>query len=63
VETWTEALKFMHELLRLMTQKKGSDLFITPNFPPAIKIDGKVYAGFQPAPAAAALRRNSRARS
>jgi len=32
----------MHELLRLMTQKNGSDLFITANFPPAIKIDGKV---------------------
>ncbi|HNO14395.1 MAG TPA: PilT/PilU family type 4a pilus ATPase [Accumulibacter sp.] len=37
-----QALKFMHELLRLMTQKNGSDLFITANFPPAIKIDGKV---------------------
>jgi len=41
VET-DQALKFMHELLRLMTQKNGSDLFITANFPPAIKIDGKV---------------------
>jgi len=37
-----QALKFMHELLRLMVQKNGSDLFITANFPPAIKIDGKV---------------------
>ncbi|HPT50134.1 MAG TPA: PilT/PilU family type 4a pilus ATPase [Accumulibacter sp.] len=37
-----QALKFMHELLRLMLQKNGSDLFITANFPPAIKIDGKV---------------------
>jgi twitching motility protein PilU len=37
-----QALKFMHELLRLMAQKNGSDLFITANFPPAIKIDGKV---------------------
>lgn len=37
-----QALKFMHELLRLMTQKNGSDLFITAHFPPAIKIDGKV---------------------
>jgi len=37
-----QALKFMHDLLRLMAQKKGSDLFITANFPPAIKIDGKV---------------------
>jgi twitching motility protein PilU len=41
VET-DQALRFMHELLRLMTQKNGSDLFITANFPPAIKIDGKV---------------------
>ena len=37
-----QALKFMHDLLRLMVQKKGSDLFITANFPPAIKIDGKI---------------------
>ena len=37
-----QALKFMHDLLRLMLQKNGSDLFITANFPPAIKIDGKV---------------------
>lgn len=37
-----QALKFMHELLRLMAQKNGSDLFITANYPPAIKIDGKV---------------------
>jgi twitching motility protein PilU len=37
-----QALKFMQDLLRLMAQKNGSDLFITANFPPAIKIDGKV---------------------
>ncbi|MCM8594416.1 PilT/PilU family type 4a pilus ATPase [Accumulibacter sp.] len=37
-----QALRFMHELLRLMVQKNGSDLFITANFPPAIKVDGKV---------------------
>jgi twitching motility protein PilU len=37
-----QALKFMHDLLRLMTQKNGSDLFITAGFPPAIKIDGKI---------------------
>jgi len=35
-------MKFMHDLLRLMVQKKGSDLFITAGFPPAIKIDGKM---------------------
>ncbi len=37
-----QALKFMHDLLRLMVQKNGSDLFITAGFPPAIKIDGKI---------------------
>ena len=37
-----QAMKFMHDLLRLMSQKKGSDLFITSGFPPAIKMDGKV---------------------
>ena len=39
-----QALKFMHDLLRLMVSKRGSDLFITSGFPPAIKIDGKVVA-------------------
>jgi twitching motility protein PilU len=37
-----QALKFMHDLLRLLTQKNGSDLFVTANFPPAIKVDGRV---------------------
>ncbi len=37
-----QALKFMHDLLRLMEQKKGSDLFITAGFPPAVKIDGRI---------------------
>lgn len=37
-----QALKFMHDLLRLMLQKNGSDLFITAGFPPAIKIDGRI---------------------
>lgn len=37
-----QALKFMHDLLRLMVQKNGSDLFITVGFPPAIKVDGKI---------------------
>ena len=32
----------MQDLLRLMIQKNGSDLFITSGFPPAIKIDGKI---------------------
>ena len=37
-----EALKFIYQLLNMMMQKKGSDLFITAGFPPAIKIDGKM---------------------
>jgi twitching motility protein PilU len=37
-----QAVKFMHDLLRLMIGKKASDLFITVAFPPAIKVDGKV---------------------
>lgn len=37
-----QATKFMYDLLRLMVSKKGSDLFITSEFPPAFKIDGKV---------------------
>ena len=37
-----EGLKFMYQLLTMMMQKKGSDLFITAGFPPAIKIDGKM---------------------
>jgi len=32
----------MLDLLKLMRQKNGSDLFITVGFPPAIKIDGKM---------------------
>lgn len=37
-----QATKFMNDLLRLMTSKNGSDLFITADFPPAFKIDGKI---------------------
>ena len=37
-----QALKFVQDLLKLMVSKKGSDLFITAGFPPAIKIDGKI---------------------
>ncbi|MBC3876331.1 MULTISPECIES: PilT/PilU family type 4a pilus ATPase [Undibacterium] len=37
-----QATKFMHDLLRLMLSKNGSDLFITADFPPAFKIDGRV---------------------
>jgi len=37
-----QAIKFVHELLRVMVSKKASDLFITAGFPPAFKIDGKI---------------------
>jgi twitching motility protein PilU len=37
-----QAIKYMRDLLKLMVDKKGSDLFITVEFPPAIKVDGKV---------------------
>ena len=36
------ATQFIHELLSLLVQQKGSDLFITADFPPALKIDGKI---------------------
>ncbi|HZR70982.1 MAG TPA: PilT/PilU family type 4a pilus ATPase [Burkholderiales bacterium] len=37
-----QATKFMYDLLKLMLSKRGSDLFITAGFPPAIKVDGKM---------------------
>jgi len=37
-----QASKFINDLLRLMVSRKGSDLFLTAEFPPAIKVDGKV---------------------
>ena len=37
-----QATKFINDLLRLMISRNGSDLFITADFPPAIKVDGKV---------------------
>jgi twitching motility protein PilU len=37
-----QAIRFMYDLLRALVAKKGSDLFITANFPPAMKIDGKM---------------------
>jgi twitching motility protein PilU len=37
-----QAIKFVHELLRVMISKKASDLFITAGFPPAFKVDGKM---------------------
>ncbi len=37
-----QASKFINDLLRLMISRNGSDLFITAEFPPGIKVDGKV---------------------
>src|SRR5204862_2928218 len=37
-----QATKFIYDLLRALLAKKGSDLFITAGFPPAMKIDNKM---------------------
>ncbi|MDR2164339.1 MAG: PilT/PilU family type 4a pilus ATPase [Zoogloeaceae bacterium] len=37
-----QALNFINGLLRLMSTKNASDLFITADFPPALKIDGRI---------------------
>jgi len=37
-----QATELVHNLLRGMIAQKASDLFVTANFPPAFKIDGKM---------------------
>ncbi|MBI2734068.1 MAG: PilT/PilU family type 4a pilus ATPase [Aquabacterium sp.] len=37
-----QASKFINDLLKLLVTRGGSDLFLTAEFPPAIKVDGKV---------------------
>jgi twitching motility protein PilU len=37
-----QAIKFMQDLLRAMIVRKGSDLFVTSGFPPAMKVDGQI---------------------
>lgn len=37
-----QASKFINDLLRLLVTRGGSDLFLTAEFPPAVKVDGKV---------------------
>ncbi|CAK0745524.1 Type IV pilus ATPase PilU [Gammaproteobacteria bacterium] len=37
-----QALTYMHNLLRMMLDKNASDLFISADFPAAMKIDGKM---------------------
>ncbi|HLJ75012.1 MAG TPA: PilT/PilU family type 4a pilus ATPase [Casimicrobiaceae bacterium] len=38
------AIRFIHELLELLVKERGSDLFVTAGFPPAVKVDGKIGA-------------------
>ncbi|MEJ2059440.1 MAG: PilT/PilU family type 4a pilus ATPase [Gammaproteobacteria bacterium] len=37
-----KAIRFMHDLLKTMLSKNGSDLFITVGAPPSMKIDGRM---------------------
>ena len=37
-----QASKFINDLLKLLVGRNGSDLFITADFPPAIKVDGAI---------------------
>ncbi len=37
-----QASTFITDLLKLLVSRGGSDLFITSDFPPAIKVDGKI---------------------
>ncbi|WP_018913550.1 PilT/PilU family type 4a pilus ATPase [Thiomonas sp. FB-6] len=38
-----QASRFVQDLLRSLVQRGGSDLFLTADFPPAMKIDGEVH--------------------
>lgn len=37
-----QAIKMMRDLLKLLIEKQGSDLFLTVGLPPAMKIDGQI---------------------
>lgn len=37
-----QASKFINDLLRLLIARNGSDLFLTADFPPALKVDGRI---------------------
>jgi len=37
-----QASQFINELLKLLVSRNGSDLFISADFPPAIKVDGEI---------------------
>ena len=48
-----QASRFINDLLKLMVSRNGSDLFLTGDFPPAVKVDGKI-AKVSPQPLTAA---------
>ncbi len=37
-----QASSFVNDLLKLLVSRNGSDLFLTADFPPAIKVDGQI---------------------
>jgi twitching motility protein PilU len=37
-----QASNFVNDLLKLLVSRNGSDLFLTADFPPAMKVDGKI---------------------
>jgi len=37
-----QASQFINDLLKLLVSRNGSDLFITADFPPALKVDGQI---------------------
>ena len=37
-----QASKFINDLLKLLVTRNGSDLFLTAEFPPAVKVDGRI---------------------
>src|SRR5688572_8701883 len=37
-----QGIKLIQDLLRRLVERKGSDLFLTSGFPPAVKIDGEI---------------------
>jgi len=37
-----QAISNLHSLLKVMLTRKASDLFISDDFPPSMKIDGKM---------------------
>ena len=37
-----QATKFINDLLKLLLTRGGSDLFVSADFPPGMKIDGKM---------------------